>query len=229
MSIKLKLSILAVIGFTGLGTVSNIHASIISVPVSNPSFENPVVVPDTFVIGITNWMTFGAGVFEGGGDFGQDASPTDGNQIAFLNAGAGDMSQTLVTTYASNINKYVLSFDVSSRSAPSAGDSMTVELYHTDPTNVVKQFVLDAGSGLVADVFKTFTFDVFAGDVLSAGGVGNAIGIHLYGSSSGACCNSDFDLDNLRLSAVPEPSTVLLMGIGLAGLGFARRRKTKQI
>ena len=29
--------------------------------------------------------------------------------------------------------------------------------------------------------------------------------------------------------AIPEPATVFLMGIGLAGLGFARRRKTKQL
>jgi hypothetical protein len=34
-------------------------------------------------------------------------------------------------------------------------------------------------------------------------------------------------IDNIQVSttAVPEPTTLLLMGLGLAGLGFARRRR----
>lgn len=50
---------------------------------------------------------------------------------------------------------------------------------------------------------------------------------------NGSCFNSadfpamnqaQFGIDNLNVSAVPEPSAYLMMGLGLAGLGLARRR-----
>ena len=43
------------------------------------------------------------------------------------------------------------------------------------------------------------------------------------GSPEGACCN--VFVNGFELTAVPEPGTLSLLGIGLMGLGFARRYK----
>ena len=37
--------------------------------------------------------------------------------------------------------------------------------------------------------------------------------------------NGGWGIDDLSLSTIPEPDTLLLMGLGLAGLGYARSKK----
>ena len=53
--------------------------------------------------------------------------------------------------------------------------------------------------------------------------------IHLGLANGGTTQGGSFGLDNLTIGAtqVPEPTTLTLFGLGLAGLGFARRRKKR--
>ena len=50
--------------------------------------------------------------------------------------------------------------------------------------------------------------------------------IHLGLANGGTTTSGHLGIDNLTIgsSVVPEPTTLLLLGLGLAGLGFARRR-----
>ena len=38
-----------------------------------------------------------------------------------------------------------------------------------------------------------------------------------------------FEIDNLRVGAIPEPGTWALMLLGFAGIGFAIRRRRKPV
>jgi hypothetical protein len=78
-------------------------------------------------------------------------------------------------------------------------------------------------SGLLAEqeisltqstAFTTFTY-TFVGD-------GSTQSIYFEGSGGD---NIGMLLDNVSISSVPEPATLALFGLGLAGFGFARRRK----
>ncbi len=44
------------------------------------------------------------------------------------------------------------------------------------------------------------------------------------GDGGDGCCGSTMKVDNVTITAVPEPTHIALLGLGLAGLGFSRRK-----
>ncbi len=201
---KIKTST-ALCGLILSGLLVTLAASANTTPVIIPnfSFESPVTTGATF---INPWPGPGfAGVFISPG-FGQGASPTDGNQIAFLNADFGRIFRTLTDTFQAG-NDYMLSVDVSARSGPGT-DSMRMVLYQgtisgpgdLNASNIIADATLSGASGVVADQFNTFSVTATPADISAAGAIGQPIGIGFFGLNSGSG-TSDFDLDNVRLLA----------------------------
>jgi hypothetical protein len=194
------------------------------IAVTNPSFESPDASGGP-VSGIPpGWEGSGAvGVFRSPG-FGQGASPSDGLQIAWFNVGNAILRQTLTDTYAANTD-YALTVDVSPRVPASLGYTLDLVLYAgNDQSNEVKR---QEFSYTVTDLFQPTTMTATAADVTAASAVGQSIRIAFENNVGSEVGNTDFDIDNVSLQAIPEPSTLALSAVGLLSLGLVgwRRRR----
>jgi hypothetical protein len=201
-----------------------------SLPIANPSFENPTLSPGGFFIGVNGWTLIDGGGFNvytynpSGSALG--AAP-DGDNIAVISgnniAPDAGITQTLTATLEANTT-YTLTFDV-------------IHLVTTTMDPYLGSLIAN-GVTLASDNSLNPALNHYALDTIvynsgpNPAELGQALTVTLAGAgcTSGPGCESGvLGFDNVALDAAPtpsgapEPATFAFVLAGAAALALGRR------
>lgn len=210
-----------------LSLVASAHAASVMVP--NFSFELPALGINGAAVGNpTNWNGTGTVgyVYNGWNGGAINVTGLDGNQLGWFNTDVGtSMSQLLTTTFTAGQSYELRVAAVKASNAWSgstAANAITIQLYY-GAFNVIASGTalaqdLNTSQGAMTDITANLT-TVAGADAWA----GQAIGIRIISTADGAN-NNDWAVDNVRLTAVPEPSSAVLVSC-LGFLAIVRRRR----
>lgn len=109
----------------------------------------------------------------------------------------------------------LLEFGSTSFGDPSGVQGAAFDFNVESPASLIYAFVtLGDGSTFNSQLLGSGFFGVIAPERVSS--------IHV-GGFDGSSSNDSISIDNLTIGAIPEPSILALLGIGLAGVGLARK------
>lgn len=165
------------------------------------------VINGTFDTNLNGWTSNGTVVVAKNGT----------SSYAYLTAGLGNgIYTTLTQTVFLNAGD-ILSGSADFFSAEASSTYNDDAYVSINGTKVFVSSVQAVGSKVTSTGWTAFDYKALtSGNYLISAGVANR------GDNS---VSSSLGLDNVQVKAVPEPASIALMGVGLFGAFFARRRK----